>query len=58
MMTNATAALPTKKPGVAITRGLDPVTGAAVDQANLLNITTNLMKEAHKAGPEIHNEIW
>ena len=53
-----TAALPTKAPGVAITRGFDPVTGAVVDQANLLNITTNLMKEAHKAGPEIHNEIW
>jgi hypothetical protein len=58
MLTNTTAALPTKAPGVAITRGFDPVTGAVVDQANLLNITTNLMKEAHKAGPEIHNEIY
>jgi len=53
-----TAALPTKAPGIAITRGLDPVTGAVVDQANLLNITTNLMIGAQAAAPGIHNEIY
>jgi hypothetical protein len=51
------AALPTKAPGKPINRGIDPVTGVPVDQANLLNSVMNMAAAAQKAKPGIDAEL-